>query len=47
LPVSFCKEYGIDPEAVLKITGSIGGGNKKKVLEAIKHFKNENIPILW
>lgn len=36
--------YGVDSEAVMKITGSVGGGNKKKVLEAIKHFKNEKYP---
>ena len=28
----------------MKITGSVGGGNPKKVLEAIKHFKNERYP---
>lgn len=36
--------YGIDHDAMMKITGSIGGGNKKKVLEAIKRFKNEKYP---
>ena len=36
--------YGINSEAVMKITGSVGGGNKKKVLEAIKRFKNEKYP---
>jgi len=36
--------YGVDNEAIMKITGSIGGGNKKKVLEAIKRFKNEKYP---
>ncbi len=36
--------YGVDSEAVMKITGSVGGGNKKKVLEAIKRFKNEKYP---
>lgn len=35
---------GVDNDAILKITGSVGGGNKKKVLEAIKHFKNEKYP---
>ena len=29
-------EYGIDNDAVLKITGSVAGGNKKKIAEAIK-----------
>lgn len=28
----------------MMITGSIGGGNKKKVQEAIKRFKNERFP---
>lgn len=36
--------FGVDSDAVMKITGSIGGGNKKKVLEAIKRFKNEKYP---
>lgn len=36
--------YGIDNDAIMKITGSVGGGNKKKVLEAIKKFKNEKYP---
>lgn len=38
------EEYGVDSEAVMKITGSVGGGNKKKVMEAIKRFKNEKFP---
>lgn len=37
-------EYGIDNDVVRKITGSIEGGNKKKVLEAIRQFKNESYP---
>ena len=28
----------------MKITGSVGGGNKKKVAEVIKRFKNEKYP---
>ena len=36
--------FGVDNEAIVKITGSIGGGNPKKVLEAIKKFKNERMP---
>lgn len=36
--------YGVDNDAIMKITGSVGGGNKKKVLEAIKRFKNERFP---
>ena len=40
------QEYGVDNDAIMKITGSVGGGNKKKVLEAIKKFKNEKYPNL-
>ncbi|MCY9658165.1 type I restriction-modification system endonuclease [Paenibacillus chondroitinus] len=36
--------YDVDNDAVMKITGSIGGGNPKKVQEAIKRFKNERFP---
>lgn len=48
LIVSILKEiyssYGIDNDTVMKITGSVAGGNKKKILEAIKRFKNETYP---
>lgn len=37
-------EGGVDNDAVMKITGSVAGGNKKKISEAIKHFKNEAYP---
>lgn len=37
-------KYGINNDVVKKITGSIEGGNKKKVLEAIRQFKNESYP---
>lgn len=37
-------ETGVDNEAIKKITGSVGGGNPKKVTEAIKLFKNERFP---
>ena len=37
-------ETGVDNDAIMKITGSVGGGNKKKVQEAIKRFKNERYP---
>ena len=37
-------ERGVDNDAIMKITGSVGGGNKKKVQEAIKRFKNERFP---
>ena len=37
-------DTGVDNDAILKITGSIGGGNPKKVQNAIKKFKNERYP---
>lgn len=37
-------EYGVDNDAIMKITGSVGGGNKKKIGEAVKKFKNEKYP---
>ena len=37
-------ESGVDTDSIMKITGSVGGGNKKKVQEAINHFKNERFP---
>ncbi len=37
-------QTGVDNDAIMKITGSVGGGNKKKVQEAIKRFKNERFP---
>lgn len=47
--VSILKEIysntGVDNDAIMKITGSVGGGgNSKKVAEAIKRFKNERFP---
>ncbi|HAT1172121.1 type I restriction-modification system endonuclease [Corynebacterium striatum] len=48
LIVSILKEIyasqGVEPEAIMKITGSVAGGNKKKIEEAIKRFKNERYP---
>ena len=38
------EEYGISSEVVKKITGSVAGGNKKKIQEEIKRFKNEDLP---
>ena len=35
---------GISNDVVMKITGSIANGNKKKISEAIKRFKNEANP---
>ena len=37
-------EQGVEPEAIMKITGSVAGGHKKKIEEAIKRFKNERYP---
>lgn len=37
-------EYGVDNDAIMKITGSVANGNKKKIKEAIKRFKNEEYP---
>jgi type I restriction enzyme R subunit len=37
-------EQGVDTDAIMKITGSTGGGNPKKIEEAIKRFKNERFP---
>lgn len=37
-------ETGVDNDAVMKITGKAGGGDKKKILEAIRRFKNERYP---
>ena len=37
-------EKGVDNDSIMKITGSVGGGNKKQVLDAIKRFKNERFP---
>jgi len=37
-------EFGVDNDAIMKITGSVGGNNPKKVQEAIKRFKNERFP---
>lgn len=37
-------KYGVDGNAVMKITGKAGGGDPKKIQEAIKRFKNEDYP---
>ena len=37
-------ERGVNNDAIVKITGSVGGGNPKKVHEIIKRFKNELFP---
>ena len=38
------KEYDIPFDAIMKITGKTAGGNKKKVLQVIKQFKNNQYP---
>lgn len=37
-------QNGVDNDTVMKITGSVASGNKKKISEAIKRFKNESLP---
>ena len=37
-------ETGVYGNAVMKITGKAGGGDPKKIQEAIKRFKNEDYP---
>lgn len=37
-------ESGVDTDAIMKITGKAGGGDPRKVQEAIKRFKNERFP---
>lgn len=37
-------EIGVDEDCIKKITGSIEGKNKKKILEVIRHFKNDVKP---
>ncbi|MCI9517313.1 MAG: type I restriction-modification system endonuclease [Lachnospiraceae bacterium] len=37
-------DIGVDEHCIQKITGSIENGNKKKILEKIRHFKNEAKP---
>ena len=38
------KPYGISNDAIMKITGKTAGGNKKKILQVIKQFKNNQYP---
>lgn len=38
------KPYGISNDAIMKITGKTAGGNKKKILQVIKQFKNNRYP---
>lgn len=36
--------YGVSNDAIMKITGKTAGGNKKKILQVIKQFKNNQYP---
>lgn len=36
--------YGVSNEAIMKITGKTAGGVKKKILQVIKQFKNNQYP---
>ena len=38
------KDYDISNDAIMKITGKTAGGNKKKILQVIKQFKNNQYP---
>lgn len=38
------KPYGISNDAIMKITGKTAGVNKKKILQVIKQFKNNQYP---
>ena len=38
------KPYGISNDAIMKITGKTASGNKKKILQVIKQFKNNQYP---
>ena len=38
------KPYGISNDAIMKITGKTAGGNKKKISQVIKQFKNNQYP---
>ncbi|MEG0107833.1 MAG: type I restriction-modification system endonuclease [Lachnospiraceae bacterium] len=37
-------KIGVDEDCIKKVTGSIEGRNKKKIAEAIRHFKNDSKP---
>lgn len=41
---NICQKKGIPENAIMKITGSAGGGNQKKIKELIKEYKNETYP---
>lgn len=37
-------EYGVDNDAIMKITGSTGDGNQNRIEHAIRRFKNDRFP---
>ena len=39
-----CPDYNIDSDEIIKITASAGEGNRQRILEYIRRFKNENSP---
>lgn len=41
---SIYKPFGVSNDAIMKITGKTAGGNKKKILQVIKQFKNNQYP---
>lgn len=38
------ESYGVSNDAIMKITGKTAGGNKKKILQVIKKYKNDQYP---
>ena len=38
------KPFGVSNDAIMKITGKTAGGNKKKILQVIKQYKNDQCP---
>ncbi len=38
------EESGVDHDAILKITGSVANGNKERIKQSIRRFKNEEFP---
>lgn len=38
------RQYGVSHEAIMKITGKTAGGNKKKILQIINQYKNNQYP---
>ncbi|MCD7708925.1 MAG: type I restriction-modification system endonuclease, partial [Clostridiales bacterium] len=37
-------EFGVDNNAIMKITGSVANGDRNKIKQAVRHFKNDNYP---